>query len=77
MSPDDPRDDDTTGSERRRQPELDRVKTVEKKEPIDNEFASDLADDMDDDAARIIRMNRTLQAVARQVSLDPADDMDL
>jgi type IV secretion system protein VirD4 len=77
MSPDDQRNDDTTGSERRRQPELDRVKTVEKKEPIDNEFTPDLADDMDDDAARIIRMSRTLQAVARQISLDPADDMDL
>jgi len=77
MPPDDPRDDDTTGSERRRQPELDRVETIEKQELIDNEFAPDLADDMDDDAARISRMTRTLQAVARQVSLDPADDMDL
>jgi type IV secretion system protein VirD4 len=70
-------DDDPTGSEHRRQPELSRAKTVEKKEPIDNEFAPDPADDMDDNAARISRMNRAIQGVARQVSLDPADDMDL
>lgn len=31
-------EEDTTESERRRQPELNRVQPVEKKEPIENEF---------------------------------------
>ena len=70
-------DDDPTESERRRQPELNRAKTVEKKEPIDNEFAPDPGDDMEDDAIRASRMNRIMQGVARQVSLDPGDDMGL
>jgi type IV secretion system protein VirD4 len=75
--PDDPQDGDPTGSEHRQQPELNRTKTIEKKEPIDNEFAPDLGDDTDDDVARISRMTKMMQGVARQVSLDPADDMDL
>ena len=70
-------DDDPTESERRHQPELNRAKTVEKKEPIDNEFAPDPGDDMEDDAIRASRMNRVMQGVARQVSLDPGDDMGL
>src|SRR3546814_7128269 len=45
-------DDDSTGSERRQQPELATARTVEKKAPIDNEFDVDGADDADDDAAR-------------------------
>jgi type IV secretion system protein VirD4 len=70
-------DDDPTKSERRHQPELNRAETVEKKGPIDNEFALDPGDDMDDDAIRASRMNRVMQGVARQVSLDPGDDMGL
>ncbi len=70
-------DDDTTGSERRQQPELTAVKPVEKKTPIDNEFDIDRADDADDDAARAGRLNQVMQGVARQVSLDPNDGMDL
>ena len=70
-------DDDPTDSERRRQPELSRAKPIEKKEPIDNEFAPDPGDDADDDAVRNNRMNRLMQGVARQVSLDPGDDMEL
>jgi type IV secretion system protein VirD4 len=70
-------DDDPTESERRHQPELNRAKTVEKKEPVDNEFAPDPGDDMEDDAVRASRMNRVMQGVARQVSLDPGDDMGL
>ncbi|VFU10162.1 Conjugal transfer protein TraG [Methylocella tundrae] len=70
-------DDDPTDSERRRQPELSRAKPIEKKEPIDNEFAPDPGDDADDDAVRNSRMNRLMQGVARQVSLDPGDDMEL
>ena len=70
-------DDDSTGSERRQQPELATARTVEKKAPIDNEFDVDGADDADDDAARAGRLNQVMQGVARQVSLDPNDGMDL
>jgi type IV secretion system protein VirD4 len=70
-------DDDPTDSERRHQPELNKAKTVEKKEPIDNEFAPDPADDMEDDTARISRMDRTMRQIARQASLDPGDGVDL
>ncbi|NGX96527.1 MAG: type IV secretory system conjugative DNA transfer family protein, partial [Candidatus Afipia apatlaquensis] len=70
-------DEDPTGSERRHQPELNKAGTVEKKAPIDNEFDLDGPDDADDDAARARRLNQVMQGVARQVSLDPNDGMDL
>lgn len=70
-------DEDPTESERRQQPELNRVKPVEKKAPIDNEFEIGLADEAEDDAARNSRMNRLVQGAARQVSLDPGDGMEL
>jgi type IV secretion system protein VirD4 len=70
-------DGDPTESERRRQPELSRVKPVEKTELIENEFEIGLTDDDEDDAARNSRMNQLMQGVARQASLDPADGMDL
>jgi type IV secretion system protein VirD4 len=70
-------DDDPTESERRRQPELSRVKPVEKKEAIENEFEIGLIDDDEDDAARNSRMNRLMQGVARQASLDPGEGMGL
>ena len=70
-------DEDPTQSERRRQPELERVKPVEKKEPVENEFEIDQDNDGDDDAARNRQMLRTMQGVARQVSMDPGDGMEL
>ncbi len=70
-------DDDPTGSERRHQPELNKSKTIEKKEPIDNEFASDPDDDMEDDTARVSRINLRMRQVARQVSLDPGDGIEM
>lgn len=71
-------DEDTTESERRRQPELRRVKPDEKKPPVENEFEIDVEREDDDDvAARNRRMTRMMQGVARQVSLDPNDGMDL
>jgi len=71
-------DEDPTESERRQQPELNRVKPVKKKVPIENEFEIDVDHDGDeDDAARNSRMNRLMRGVARQVSLDPGDGMDL
>ncbi|MFS8037396.1 conjugal transfer protein TraG [Xanthobacter sp. AM11] len=71
-------DEDPTESERRHQPELNRVKPVEKKPPVENEFEIDVERDEDDDvAARNRRMIRMMQGVARQVSLDPNDGMEL
>ncbi|WP_429924153.1 conjugal transfer protein TraG [Agrobacterium vitis] len=70
-------DEDPTESERRRQPELSRVKPVEKKEPIENEFEIEPPDEMEEEATRNRRMSRLMQSVARQVSLDPNDGMEL
>ncbi|MDX8527885.1 conjugal transfer protein TraG [Mesorhizobium sp. MSK_1335] len=74
-----PQDDgDPTESERRLQPELNRSRPVEKKAPIENEFEVEPPDDSDDDeAVRNRRLARLMQGVARQVSLDPDDGMDL
>ncbi|MFG1394865.1 conjugal transfer protein TraG [Xanthobacter agilis] len=72
-------DDDPTGSEHRHQPELSRVKPVEKMQPIENEFEfdTDRDDEMDDVATRNRRMTGLMQGVARQVSLNPNDGMEL
>ncbi len=70
-------DVDPTESERRLQPELSRVKPVKKKVPIENEFEIEPPDDSDEDAVRNRRMVRQMQGVARQVSLDPNDGMEL
>ncbi len=73
----DANDEDPTDSERRQQPELNRAEPVEKKAPVENEFEIGLADEAEDDAAHNSRMNRLMQGVARQVSLDPGDGMEL
>jgi type IV secretion system protein VirD4 len=72
-------DDDPTESERRRQPELSRAQPVEKATPIENEFEidTDRDDEMDDAAPRNRRMTQIMQGVARQVSLDPGDGMEM
>ncbi len=71
-------DDDPTESERRQQPELSRVKPVEKKAVIENEFEIDVdRDEAEDDTARNSRMNQLMQGAARRASLDPGDGMDL
>jgi type IV secretion system protein VirD4 len=70
-------DEDPTDSERRHQPELSRVQPVDKKEPIENEFEIDPLDGDQEEAARRSRMTRTMQRVARQVSLNPKDGMEL
>lgn len=70
-------DEDTTESERRRQPELSHTKPIEKKTPLDNEFEIDPVDDAQEETARNSRMNRTMQRAARQVSMDPDDGMEL
>ncbi len=76
---DEGRDDDPTGSEHRHQPELSRVKAVEKMQPIENEFEfdTDRDDEMEDVATRNRRMTGLMQSVARQVSLNPNDGMEL
>ncbi|MCB4767685.1 conjugal transfer protein TraG [Ancylobacter sp. Lp-2] len=73
------RDDDQTGSEPRHQPELSRVKAAEKMQPIENEFDFDIDrdDEMEDVAARNRRLTGLMQGVARQVSLNPNDGMEL
>ena len=70
-------DEDTTESERRLQPELSRVKSVEKKKSIENEFDFDQPDEADEEAAQNRRMIRQVQGIARQVAMDPNDGMDL
>lgn len=70
-------DEDTTESERRLQPELSRVKPVEKKKTIENEFEIELPDEVEEDAARNRRMVRQVQGIARQVAMDPNDGMEL
>jgi type IV secretion system protein VirD4 len=72
-----PDEEDTTDSERRRQPEVSRMQPIAKLAPIENEFEIDPADDADDDAARLSRMTQNMRHVARQASLDPGDGIDL
>ncbi|ESW94548.1 conjugal transfer protein TraG [Mesorhizobium sp. LSJC268A00] len=69
-------DDDTTDSERRRQPELSRVDQVVKPS-TENEFEIDHLDDVEDEAARNRRLTRLMQGIARQASLDPGDGVDM
>ncbi|MBB4428271.1 type IV secretion system protein VirD4 [Bradyrhizobium sp. CIR48] len=68
--------EDPKMADRRQQPELARD-TVERSEPLDNEFASEFADEVEEDAPRIGRLNDMMQGVARQASLDPGDDLGL
>ena len=69
-------DDETDRIERRRQPELNKAGTVEKKAPIDKQVRR-FGDDEEDDSARMSRMNRVMRGVARQVLARPNDGMDL
>jgi len=73
---DDAEDEDPKNADRRKQPELSQG-TVEKQAPIENEFALDQVDDMEEDAPRIGRMNDLVQGLARQASLDPGDDLGM
>ncbi|WP_234054232.1 MULTISPECIES: conjugal transfer protein TraG [unclassified Xanthobacter] len=70
-------DEDTTGSEHRQQPELERVEAVDIPAQLQNEFEIDLVEETEDDMARTSRMTGVMQGVARQVSLDPNDGMEL
>jgi type IV secretion system protein VirD4 len=70
-------DEDPTQSERRQQPELSGVSPIEKRAPIENEFEPLSYDGSDDAAARNQRLTRVMRGVARQVSMDPGDGMEL
>src|SRR5690606_19686303 len=70
-------DEDPTQSEPRQQPELSRVSPDEKKAPIENEFDPLSFDGSDDDAARNQPLTRVMRGVARQISMDPGDGMEL
>ena len=70
-------DEDPTQSEHRQQPELSSVSSVEKSAPIENEFDPLSYDGSDDEAARSQRLTRVMRGVARQVSMDPGDGMEL
>jgi type IV secretion system protein VirD4 len=69
-------DEDPKNADRRQQPELNQ-ETVEKKQPIDNEFALDPTDELEEDAPRVGRVNDLLQGLAHQASLGPGDDLGL
>ncbi|WEX09195.1 conjugal transfer protein TraG [Chelativorans sp. AA-79] len=69
--------EDPTESERRLQPELSRVKPVQKKKPIENEFEIALPDEVEEEATQNRRMVRQVQGIARQVAMDPNDGMEL
>ncbi len=70
-------DEDPTGSERRHQPELSHANPIDKRKPIENEFDPP-DEDGEDDATRSRRLTQVMGLnVARQVSMDPGDGMDL
>lgn len=70
-------DEDPTGSEHRHQHELARARQVEKQTLIENEFEIGPADDVENGVACSSRLRGMMQGVARQVSLDPGDGMEL
>ena len=70
-------DDDPTGSEKRKQPELARSRSPEKARPPENEFEFEPIDDADDDAVQNRRLARVMQGVAQQISMNPKDGMEL
>jgi type IV secretion system protein VirD4 len=70
-----PRDDDPDNGGFRREPELPDHEAVAPA-PLSRGGEFDVAE-ADDDAQRLLRSQRQVRAVARQASLDPADDMGL
>ena len=70
--------DDPTNAGLRREPGLERHKDIapEPIKPAVNEFDPDM-DERDDDAARIRALARNARNVARQISMDPGDGIEL
>jgi len=69
-------DEDTTGSEQRRQPELERATIVEPTK-LHSEFDFEQTDDGEEDTVRNSRLRDTMRQMARQASLDPGDGIEL
>ena len=72
-----PEDEDPTASERRLQPELAQPRSADRQTPIENEFEFDPPEDEEDGAVRNRRIMQQMRGVARQVSLNPDDGMEL
>lgn len=70
-------DEDPTASERRLQPELAQPQPVDRQSPIENEFEFDPPEDEEDGAILNRRIMQQMRGVARQVSLNPDDGMEL
>lgn len=70
-------DEDPTASERRLQPELAQPQPVDRQSPFENEFEFDPPEDEEDGAIRNRRILQQMRGVARQVSLNPDDGMEL
>jgi type IV secretion system protein VirD4 len=71
-------EDDPANAGLRREPGLERHKDIapEPIKPAANEFDPDM-DERDDDAVRVRALARNARNVARQVSMDPGDGMEL
>ncbi|TPJ31540.1 conjugal transfer protein TraG [Mesorhizobium sp. B2-7-2] len=69
--------EESTESELRRQPELDRLLPAAAELPPVNEFEIEAPDETDDLASSSTRMARLVRGVARQIALDPDDGMEL
>jgi type IV secretion system protein VirD4 len=67
-------EEDSTESEKRRQPELRRDTAAAAEPVIDNEFDADRDAD-EDPAVLALTLNRSMQRVARLADLDPSDGM--
>mgnify|MGYP001394914929 CR=1 FL=1 len=71
-------DEDKANSSLRREPELpEHVEIVHQKKEPENEFRHLLGDDQEDVARQRQVMRRQMRGLARQVSLDPGDNMEL
>jgi type IV secretion system protein VirD4 len=71
--------DDPANAGIRREPEIPEHEDIEPSKPAPvSEFAfDDAGEETDDDAVRLAEMRRQMGGVARQASLDPADDLGL
>jgi type IV secretion system protein VirD4 len=71
-------EDDPANAGLRREPGLERYKDIapEPMKPAVNEFDPDM-DERDDDAVRVRALARNARNVARQISMDPGDGMEL
>ena len=71
-------EDDPANAGLRREPGLERYKDIapEPMKPAANEFDPDM-DERDDDAVRVRALARNARNVARQISMDPGDSMEL